>query len=67
MACHVVTKNFAKNRDGDIYQFKEWVCAIQVTQKLHKAKAAVAAAEAATLGHESALSDKERQKKWMKF
>ena len=40
---------------------------LQVTQKLKKAQAAVAAAEAATTGHESALTDKERQKKWMKF
>lgn len=39
----------------------------QIGQKLQKAKAAVATAERATAGHESALTEQERQKKWIKF
>jgi hypothetical protein len=30
-------------------------------------RAEIAAAEAVSFGHASALSDKEKQKKWMKF
>ena len=40
---------------------------LQVARQLEKARAEVSNAEAASSGHASALSDKERQKKWMKF
>lgn len=40
---------------------------LQVARQLEKARAEVSNAEAASCGHASALSDKERQKKWMKF
>lgn len=46
-------------------QFCPWV--LQINQKLKKAQVAVATAEAAMSGHEVALTEKERQKKWMKF
>ena len=40
---------------------------LQVARQLQKVKAEIAASEAAGIGHASALSDKEQQKKWMKF
>ncbi|DBA71413.1 TPA: hypothetical protein ACH3X2_011216 [Trebouxia sp. C0005] len=39
----------------------------QVARQLDKVRADIAAAEAVSSGHASALSDKEKQKKWMKF
>ncbi|DBA87566.1 hypothetical protein WJX77_000422 [Trebouxia sp. C0004] len=39
----------------------------QVARQLDKVRAEIAAAEAVSSGHASALSDKEKQKKWMKF
>ncbi len=41
--------------------------AVQVARQLDKVRAEIAAAEAVSSGHASALSDKEKQKKWMKF
>ncbi|KAL3140754.1 hypothetical protein ABBQ32_005307 [Trebouxia sp. C0010 RCD-2024] len=43
------------------------VISSQVASQLQKARAEVANAEAKISGHASALSDKEKQKKWMKF
>lgn len=40
---------------------------LQVASQLEKARAEVSNAEATSSGHASALSDKEKQKKWMKF
>ena len=40
---------------------------LQVASQLQKARAEVSNAEAKISGHASALSDKEKQKKWMKF
>ena len=40
---------------------------LQVARQLERARAEVSNAEAASSGHASALCDKERQKKWMKF
>ena len=42
-------------------------CHAQVARQLQKAKAEITTAEAASSGHASALSDTEKQKKWMKF
>ena len=42
-------------------------CCAQVARQLQKANAEIAMAEAASSGHASALSENEKQKKWMKF